>query len=131
MKAYVLMRWVDGFGNDTQVLGIYENLEKIYELHSAQYLLNCRYQEIEMNEFVDIDYSEGKKFKFKFRLKKKRDKEKGHIHCPANGYDCPYWKNGLCGLWSKKEGYADPLAECDDFGAFWDKGDDYIDYGED
>ena len=56
---------------------------------------------------------------------------RGHIHCPANGYDCPYWKDGICGLWSKKEGYVDPYGECDDFAAFWDKDDDYIDYGED
>ena len=62
---------------------------------------------------------------------KKKEEKRGHIHCPCNGYDCPYWKDGLCGLWSEEEGYADPLAECDDFGGFWDKGDDYIDYGED
>lgn len=56
---------------------------------------------------------------------------KGHIHCPANGYDCPYWKDGLCGLWSEEKGYSDLYEECDDFAAFWDEGDDYIDYGED
>lgn len=59
------------------------------------------------------------------------DKPKGHIHCPANGYDCPYWKDGLCGLWSKEENWTDPLEACDDFGVFWDEDDDYIDYGED
>jgi hypothetical protein len=37
----------------------------------------------------------------------------------------------LCGLWSEEEGYSDPLIECDDFGAFWDEGDDYIDYDVD
>lgn len=63
--------------------------------------------------------------------KPKEENNKGHIHCPANGYDCPYWKSGLCGLWSKEEGYTDPLTECDDFAAFWDEGDDYFDYGED
>lgn len=57
--------------------------------------------------------------------------KKGHIHCPANGYDCPYWKDGLCGLWSEEENWTDPLEACDDFGYFWDEDDDYIDYGED
>lgn len=66
-----------------------------------------------------------------FTTREPIDKPKGHIHCPANGYDCPYWKGGLCGLWSAEEGYTDPLTECDDFAAFWDEGDDYIDYGED
>ena len=23
---------------------------------------------------------------------------KGKIYCPANGWDCPYYKNGECGL---------------------------------
>lgn len=64
-------------------------------------------------------------------MKKKEEEKRGHIHCPANGYDCPYWKNGKCGLWSEKEGYIDPYEECADFVAFWDEGDDYIDYGED
>lgn len=59
------------------------------------------------------------------------EKTKGHIHCPCNGYDCPYWIDGVCGLWSEEEGYVDPLIECDDFGAFWDKDDDYIDYDVD
>lgn len=46
-----------------------------------------------------------------------------HIHCPANGWDCPYFKhNGTCAL--VDEG-ADPMDECDDFAAFWDREDDY------
>ena len=48
--------------------------------------------------------------------------EIGHIHCPANGWDCPYWKDGICTLYPEH----DPRTECDDFGAFWDGGDDYI-----
>ena len=64
-------------------------------------------------------------------IKEPVNKPKGHIHCPANGYDCPYWKKGKCSLWSEEEGYVDPYGECDDFAAFWDKDDDYIDYGED
>ena len=46
-----------------------------------------------------------------------------HIHCPANGWDCPYYDaNGCCMLYPE----FDPLIECDDFAAFWDEGDDYI-----
>ena len=41
-----------------------------------------------------------------------------HIHCPVNGYDCPYWKNGLCEL-------DNPMEECDDFASVWSEGDDY------
>lgn len=61
---------------------------------------------------------------------KPKEKPKGHIHCPCNGYDCPYWKNGICSLYSEEENWADPWEECSDFGMFWDKGDDYIDYDE-
>lgn len=46
----------------------------------------------------------------------------GHVHCPANGWDCPHYKNGICTLYPE----FDPIKECDDFGAFWDEGDDYI-----
>ena len=38
---------------------------------------------------------------------------KGKIYCPANGWDCPYYKKGECGI-------ENPLEECDDFGYFWD-----------
>ena len=47
-----------------------------------------------------------------------------HIHCPANGWDCPYYTD---------EGHPcrctleDPLKDCDDFGTFWEEGDDFID----
>lgn len=45
------------------------------------------------------------------------------IYCPVNGWDCPYWqKDGTCGMWPED----DPVWECDDFGAFWEPGDDYI-----
>lgn len=47
-----------------------------------------------------------------------------HIHCPVNGWDCPYYTDEKhpcrCTL-------ADPMKDCDDFATFWDKGDDYID----
>lgn len=42
------------------------------------------------------------------------------IYCPANSWDCPYWKsNGECAL-------DDPMKDCDDFRVFWDEDDDYI-----
>lgn len=44
---------------------------------------------------------------------------KGKIYCPANGWDCPYYKNGECAL-------EEPYADCDDFAYFWDADDDYI-----
>ena len=44
---------------------------------------------------------------------------KGKIYCPANGWDCPYYKNGECGI-------ENPLADCDDFVLFWDVDDDFI-----
>ena len=55
-------------------MGVYESLEKIYELHSEEYLSGCKYQKIEMNKIVDIDYYEGIEFNFKLRKKKKRGK---------------------------------------------------------
>lgn len=52
------------------------------------------------------------------------EKRKLHIHCPVNGWDCPYYTD---------EGQScrclldDPYNDCDDFAAMWDKDDDYID----
>ena len=41
------------------------------------------------------------------------------IYCPVNGWDCPYYKNGECGI-------ENPLSDCDDFACFWDEDDDFI-----
>lgn len=47
-----------------------------------------------------------------------------HIHCPVNGWDCPYYTD---------EGHPcrcmleNPMEDCDDFAAFWDPEDDYHD----
>ena len=41
-----------------------------------------------------------------------------HIHCPVNGFDCPYYKNTICTL-------KNPFEECDDFASMWDKDDNY------
>ena len=47
-----------------------------------------------------------------------------HIHCPVNGWDCPHYTDEdhpcRCTL-------EDPLKDCDDFGTFWEEGDDFID----
>ena len=42
-----------------------------------------------------------------------------HIHCPANGWDCPYWDKGICTI-------DDPFSECDDFAYFYKEGEDYF-----
>ena len=44
-----------------------------------------------------------------------------HFHCPVNGWDCPYWTNGVCGL-------DNPIAECDDFAAMWGEDADPTEY---
>ena len=41
------------------------------------------------------------------------------IYCPVNGWDCPYFKDGECGI-------ENPIEECDDFGFFWDADEDYL-----
>lgn len=50
-----------------------------------------------------------------------------HIHCPVNGWDCPYYTDFpfpcACTL-------ENPYEECDDFAAFWDEDDDYYCHGE-
>lgn len=54
-------------------------------------------------------------------------KSKGHIHCPVNGWDCPYYgKYGTCKMWPE----SDPVEECDDFYYFWgdEEGKDYVCY---
>lgn len=40
------------------------------------------------------------------------------IYCPASSFDCPYYKDGECGI-------NNPMRDCDDFAAFWDEEDDY------
>lgn len=60
--------------------------------------------------------------------RKPKEKPKGHIHCPCNGTDCIYWRNGLCAIYSEEENWTDPYEACDDFRLFWEADDDYIDY---
>lgn len=43
----------------------------------------------------------------------------GKIYCPVNGWDCPYYLSGECGL-------EDPYMDCDDFFAQWEGRTDYI-----
>ena len=40
------------------------------------------------------------------------------IYCPVNGWDCPSYKNGECGL-------ENPHADCDDFANMYDDDDYY------
>lgn len=47
-----------------------------------------------------------------------------HIHCPANGWDCPYYKNGLCKM-EEMDGVENVYYECDDFAYFYEEGEDY------
>lgn len=52
---------------------------------------------------------------------------KPHIHCPVNGWDCPYFDaNGICMMYPE----SDPIQECDDFAFFWEEGEDYICYDD-
>ena len=52
---------------------------------------------------------------------------KKHIHCPVNGWDCPYYTNiphpCSCTL-------ENPFEECDDFASMWDEEDDWHCIGE-
>lgn len=52
----------------------------------------------------------------KRRKKKMRTKK---IYCPVNGWDCPYYQEGECGI-------EDPISECDDFAGMWDEDEDFI-----
>lgn len=45
------------------------------------------------------------------------------VYCPANAWDCPYWKkDGTCSMYPED----DPIKECDDFAHFWEEGEDYV-----
>ena len=59
---------------------------------------------------------------------RKMEENKGHIHCPANAWDCPYYDaNGHCMMYPD----SDPNEECDDFYYFWGEmatKKDYVDY---
>lgn len=57
--------------------------------------------------------------------KEVKEKATGHIHCPVNGWDCPYFDaNGCCMMYPE----FDPIEECDDFYSIWgdDEEADYI-----
>lgn len=51
-------------------------------------------------------------------MENKRNTEQGTYnsettYCPVNGWDCPYYKNGVCYI-------DDPIEDCDDFGSFFE-----------
>lgn len=82
---------------------------KFFKFFSKKVLTNRYFYGIISSE------SEGKKMK---------EKRIPHIHCPVSGWDCPYYTDKgqpcLCTL-------ENPIEDCDDFAAMWDKDDDYID----
>ena len=47
-----------------------------------------------------------------------------HIHCPVNGWDCPYYTDHKHPCRCTLE---NPMKDCDDFASMWDEDDDYID----
>lgn len=38
------------------------------------------------------------------------------VYCPVNGWDCPHFRDGECGL-------DNPYTDCDDFAIFWEEDD--------
>lgn len=40
------------------------------------------------------------------------------VYCPVNGWDCPYYNQGLCCI-------ADPVEDCDDFASFFPTWEDW------
>ena len=51
-------------------------------------------------------------------MENKRNAEQGTYngettYCTVNGWDCPYYKNGVCHI-------DDPIEDCDDFGAYFE-----------
>lgn len=47
----------------------------------------------------------------------------GHVYCPINGWDCPYFnEKGYCMIYPD----ADPAEECDDFYSVWGTDKDYV-----
>ncbi len=54
------------------------------------------------------------------------DENGGHIHCPVNAWDCPYFWIDCCMMYPE----SDPINECDSFYSVWgdDEEADYICY---
>ena len=46
-----------------------------------------------------------------------------HIHCPVNGWDCPYYSNLPIPCQCKLE---NPYEECDDFANMFDECEEYF-----
>lgn len=46
------------------------------------------------------------------------------VFCTVNGYDCPYYENGICYI-------ADPVNECDDFNLFFETWEEWYEGWED
>lgn len=53
-------------------------------------------------------------------------KTEGHVHCPVNGWDCPYYS---CSPIPCQCTIENPMEQCDDFYTMWgDTDEDYICY---
>ena len=56
-------------------------------------------------------------------MRNKRNAEQGTYngettYCTVNGWECPYYKNGVCHI----DG---PIEDCDDFGAYFESWEDW------
>ncbi len=52
-------------------------------------------------------------------------KVKGHVHCPVNGWDCPYFS---CAPIPCQCMIENPMEECDDFYSIWGDCEDEEEY---
>ena len=52
-------------------------------------------------------------------------KTKGHVHCPVNGWDCPYFS---CAPIPCQCTIENPMEECDDFYSMWGDCEDEEEY---
>lgn len=68
-----VLGWIDGFGADTQVLGIFPTLVEAEKSVGVDYK-NCRYVEFEFGK-VNFDFYEAEKFFICERKKKKPHKK--------------------------------------------------------
>ena len=69
-----VLDWVDGFGQDTYVSAICENVQQAQQLfpRGAEGYHPTRYQEIKIGEELDLDYYDAKDLFPKKKKKKKK-----------------------------------------------------------
>lgn len=71
-----VLDWVDGFGSDTMVSGIFENIEQAVAFvgdlkENAKRVHPSRYEEFSFGE-VDFDYYEAEKFSVPKKIYRKK-----------------------------------------------------------